>query len=72
MTTENPTKRPPNDRGQGRKALPPELRTVIKSCSLTPDGWRKYADLGGNKWLSQAVEAAYKNKIKELQKTVDE
>lgn len=60
MTTENPPKRPPSDRGQGRKPLPPEQKTVIKSCRLKPDGWAKFAELGGNKWLAQAVDDAHK------------
>ena len=36
MTTENPPKRPPNDRGQGRKPIPPEERAVNKSIRLKP------------------------------------
>ena len=64
MTTENPPKRPPNDRDQGRKPLPPEQRTIIKSCRLTAGGWVKYTELGGNKWLAEAVEAAHKKRSK--------
>lgn len=56
--------RPPNDRGQGRKALPEELRTTTKSCRLTPEGWAKFALLGGSKWLQEAVDRDYKAKTK--------
>ena len=63
MTTENPTKRPPNDRGQGRKALPPELRMVIRSCRLTFEGWEKFVELGSSKWLAEAVERDHKKRL---------
>jgi hypothetical protein len=46
-----PVKRPPNDRGQGRKALPDDQRTVVKSVRLIPREWAKFAALGGVPWL---------------------
>ena len=63
MTTENPPKRPPNDRGQGRKDLPPELRTITRSCRLTPEGWERFVELGSNKWLAEAVERDHKKRL---------
>lgn len=33
---------------------------MVKSCRLTPEGWAKFAQLGGNKWLAEAVEREYR------------
>lgn len=54
-----PGPRPPNDRGQGRKPLPEELRTKAKTVRLTPAGWQQFSALGGNQWLARAVKAAF-------------
>lgn len=40
----------------GRKPLPAGQRTTTSSCRLTPEGWAKYKELGGNKWLARMVE----------------
>ena len=48
--------RPPSDRGQGRKPLPPEQRAVSRSVRLTPAQWEQYAGLGGADWLRAAIE----------------
>lgn len=49
-------KRAPNDRGQGRKRLPAEMRTVRRSVSLTPGQWSRFAALGGSAWLRKALD----------------
>ena len=51
MTTENPPKRPPNDRGQGRKPKPEAERMVIVSLRMTPEQKAKLATTGGAKWV---------------------
>jgi hypothetical protein len=56
-------KRPPNDRGQGRKALPPDERGVQKSIRLTPVLWSQFAELGGLEWLRGAIERAHARKF---------
>lgn len=58
--TPEPAKRPPNDRGQGRKPIPPEERAVNKSIRLKPAHWVMYDELGGLDWLRPALEAAHK------------
>jgi hypothetical protein len=51
-------KRPPNDRGQGRKPLPPEQKATVGSIRLTPAQWEKFAALGGVAWLRQKIDRA--------------
>ncbi len=53
-------KRPPNDRGQGRKTIPDEERAVNMSIRLKPAHRNMYNELGGLDWLRPALEAAYK------------
>lgn len=50
--------RPPSDRGQGRKPLPPEARAVVGSIRLTREHWAKFAQLGGIAWLRAKLEKA--------------
>jgi hypothetical protein len=51
-------KRPPNDRGQGRKPLPEDQRAVVGSVRLTPAEWEKFKALGGVDWLRGAIKRA--------------
>ena len=51
MTTENPTKRPPNDRGQGRKPIKPGELMVVVPLRMTPEQKAKLTTLGGAKWV---------------------
>ena len=51
MTTKNPTKRPPNDRGQGRKPIKPGELMVIVPLRMTPAQKDKLTNLGGAKWV---------------------
>jgi hypothetical protein len=44
-------KRPPNDRGQGRKPLPESERSIAGSIRLTAAEWIKFRALGGAEWL---------------------
>ena len=51
MTTENPPKRPPNDRGQGRKPKPAEERMIVVPLRMTTEQKAKLTTLGGAKWV---------------------
>jgi len=51
MITENQPKRPPNDRGQGRKPKAPEQRMVVVPLRMTPAQKDKLTALGGAKWV---------------------
>ena len=51
-------KRPPNDRGQGRKPLPDAERSVTGSIRLTAAEWVKFRALGGNEWLRDKLKRA--------------
>lgn len=57
MSDDKP-KRPPSDRGQGRKPTPPEEKLIGKSVRMTVSQWIKFDELGGGEWLRAAVEAA--------------
>jgi hypothetical protein len=50
--------RPPNDRGQGRKALPPGEKLVVGSIRLSPAQWAKLEKLGGAQWLRERIDKA--------------
>ena len=49
--TPEPAKRPPNDRGQGRKPKAPEQRMVVVPLRMTPEQKAKLTTLGGAKWV---------------------
>lgn len=49
--TEQTPKRPPNDRGQGRKPKPEGERMVIVPLRMTPEQKAKLTTLGGAKWV---------------------
>ncbi len=49
MTTDTPPKRPPNNRGQGRK--PEGERMVVVPLRMTPEQKAKLTTLGGAKWV---------------------
>ncbi len=51
--------RPPNDRGQGRKPLPPAEKLVVGSVRLSPAQWEKLEKLGGAKWLRERIDHAH-------------
>ena len=51
MTTETTPKRPPNDRGQGRKPIKPGELMVIVPLRMTPEQKTKLTTLGGAKWV---------------------
>ena len=51
MTTENPTKRPPNGRGQGRKPIKPGELMVVVPLRMTHEQKAKLTTLGGAKWV---------------------
>jgi hypothetical protein len=50
-------KRPPNDRGQGRKPNPPEEQTKPRSIRLNDERWEKLKRLG-SEWLAKAIDKA--------------
>ena len=51
MATETTPKRPPNDRGQGRKPIKPGELMVIVPLRMTPEQKTKLTTLGGAKWV---------------------
>ena len=57
MTPENPTKRPPNDRGQGRKPIEPGQRMVVVPIRLTAAQKATLKTLGGAKWVREKLDA---------------
>ena len=52
------TKRPPNDRGQGRKPIKPGEETVTVSLRMTPAQRDKLAVLGGASWVRDRIDKA--------------
>ena len=52
------TKRPPNDRGQGRKPIKPGEETVTVSLRMTPAQRDKLAKLGGASWVRDRIDKA--------------
>lgn len=57
MTTEKPLKRPPNDRGQGRKPKPAEDRMIVVPLRMTTEQKAKLTTLGGAKWVRDKLDA---------------
>lgn len=55
--------RPPNDRGQGRKPMPEDQKTIVRSVRLTAAEWAKFQALGAAEWLRAMIKRA---KIKGL------
>lgn len=51
-------KRPPNDRGQGRKPLVADEQTVTVSLRMTPALREKLARLGGAPWVRSKIDKA--------------
>ena len=51
MTTETKPKRPPSDRGQGRKPIKPGELMVVVPLRMTPEQKAKLTTLGGVKWV---------------------
>lgn len=49
--------RPMNDRGQGRKPLPPDEQTKPRSVRLTDARWEKLKRLGSD-WLAKQIDKA--------------
>lgn len=58
MTTETTPKRPPSDRGQGRKPKPTEQRMVVVPLRMTPKQKAKLTTLGGAKWVRDRLDEA--------------
>lgn len=57
MTTESKPKRPPNDRGQGRKPKPVEELKVVVPIRLSPKHKAKLKALGGVEWVRAKLDA---------------
>jgi hypothetical protein len=53
-----PLKRPPNDRGQGRKPLAAHDKTVTVSIRVTASLRDKLAELGGAAWIREQIAKA--------------
>ena len=56
MTTESKPKRPPNDRGQGRKPIKPGELMVVVPLRMTPEQKAKLTTRGGAKWVRAKLE----------------
>ena len=56
MTTETTPKRPPNDRGQGRKPIKPGELMVVVPLRMTPEQKSKLTTLGGAKWVRERID----------------
>jgi hypothetical protein len=54
--------RPPNDRGQGRKALPPAEKLVVITARVSPAQREKLRLLGGAAWLRERIDKAKEQK----------
>lgn len=54
-----PAPLPPGKRGQGRKPLPEEERGKSHGVRLTPKRIDRFKILGGNQWLSGAIDKAW-------------
>lgn len=52
------SKRPPNDRGQGRKPLSEEDQTVTVSLRMTATLREKLTRLGGAAWVREKIAKA--------------
>ena len=52
------TKRPPNDRGQGRKPIKAGEETVTVSLRMTPAQREKLKALGGAEWVRDRIDRA--------------
>ena len=63
MTAENTPKRPPNDRGQGRKPKAPEQRMVVVPLRMTPAQKDKLTTQGGAKWVRDRLDEALGQRI---------
>ena len=56
----NPAKRPPADRGQGRKSIQGGGKSPVLQVRVTPEV-KQAATLKGSAWLRKVIEAALKN-----------
>ena len=56
MTT--PTKRPPAERGQGRKSLKGQGKSPVLQVRLTENQKNKVKSLGGAAWIRKMIEKA--------------
>ncbi len=50
--------RPPNDRGQGRKPLPPGEKLVVITFRGSETQKAKFAKLGGGPWIRPRIDRA--------------
>jgi hypothetical protein len=58
MTDPKPNPRPPGDRGQGRKALPPDEFRRVVAIRLSEPERTKYEALGGAQWVRAQIKKA--------------
>ena len=56
MTTETQPKRPPNDRGQGRKPIKPGELMVVVPLRMTPEQKAKLTTLCGATWVRDKLD----------------
>lgn len=60
-TSKTTAPRPPADRGQGRPKLPDAERRTLRSIRLRPAQWEVFNEVGGVRWLEDALELAKKS-----------
>jgi hypothetical protein len=58
MADDTLPKRPPNDRGQGRKPIAEDEETVTVSIRVTVSQRAKLELLGGGKWVRERIDRA--------------
>jgi hypothetical protein len=58
MMAADVAKRPPNDRGQGRKSLAGGGTTPMFTIRLTSEQKDKISRLGGPEWIRKAIDSA--------------
>ena len=56
MTT--PPKRPPADRGQGRKSVQGAGKSPVLQVVVSPEQKQKVSDLGGAAWVRKQIDKA--------------
>jgi hypothetical protein len=69
MADDTLPKRPPNDRGQGRKPIAEGEETVTVSIRLTATQRDRLAALGGAAWIRAAIDAVPAPKPKARRKS---
>lgn len=65
-TLPNPVKRPPNDRGQGKKSLQGTGRSPVLQVAVSPEQKAKVMRLGGAPWVRKMIDKAREPNVHSL------